>query len=137
MLKWAKPFGHCPSICAAYLSNMPLPIHRQLNQGFFPDIDFAITTPGDGPQLRASVKTVNTFTKGYEKQLTETLPEHVDTIITSTQNDIKAGRRPAVTTIDIRVPPGSAIPKTDLINTLRDRVPKDLQKYIKIMVNEF
>jgi len=65
------------------------------------------------------------------------LPEHVDTIITSTQNDIKAGRRPAVTTIDIRVPPGSAIPKTDLINTLRDRVPKDLQKYIKIMVNEF
>jgi hypothetical protein len=109
----------------------------QLNQGFFPDIDFAITTPGTGPQQRASVKSVNTRTKGYEKQLNETLPEHIETIVTSTKNDIKAGNRPAHTTVDIRVPPGSAVPISDLGKTLRDLVPKDVRKFIKIVISEF
>jgi hypothetical protein len=118
----------------------------QENRGFFPDIDFAIVTPGAGPQLRASVKSVNPFAKTYDNQLNVELPAHVNTIVTSTTNFIgkSAGLRPAdtharppVTTIDIRVPPGSAVPKRELEQTLRSLVPKELQKHIKIQVSEF
>lgn len=107
----------------------------QLDRGFFPQIDFALTSRH--PQMWASVKSVNPFARNYEMTLNEILPGHVDELVTGAYNSIKAGRSPGSIVLDVRLPPSSAVPKTDLLNTLRSRVPRDLQSLIKIRVEEF
>lgn len=107
------------------------------DRGFFPDIDFSLSTPGSGPQQRVSVKTVNPFTQGYEKQLGETLPAHVETIVTATDNLRRSGQRVPTTTVDVRMPPGSSVPGAALAQTLRALIPRDLAPYVKVQVGEF
>jgi hypothetical protein len=46
-------------------------------------------------------------------------------------------RPPSIITLNVLMPQGSAIARQGLAQTLRDLVPRFLQKYIKIQVEEF
>jgi hypothetical protein len=105
------------------------------DRGFFPDIDFG-RTPASGPQERVSVKTVSPFAKGYEKQISEKLPEHVESLVTGTLNSRRAGDD-VTTTLDVRMPAGSSVPARDLAATLRALVPQEARPYVKVVVDEF
>jgi len=109
----------------------------QLDRGFFPDIDFTLKTAGSDVVQRVSVKSVNPFAKAYEQQLTVDLPLHVETLVTGTVNTIKAGERAPSTILDIRVPRGASTPQDELATTLRDLIPSDMRRYIKVKVSEF
>jgi hypothetical protein len=105
------------------------------DRGFFPQIDFI--TPSASAEQRVSIKSANPYTKGYEKTLNEVLPSHLEDIVTGTDRYVVAGRRPPSITLHVLMPQGSAIPREALVQTLRELVPKHLQKYVKIQVEEF
>jgi hypothetical protein len=58
--------------------------------------------------------------------------------VTGTHRYVMAALRPPSTiTLNVLMPQGSAIAKQGLAQTMRDLVPRFLQKYIKIQVEEF
>lgn len=106
----------------------------QLDRGFFPQIDYAIQK--GGMQMQASLKTVNPFAKAYEKQLAETLPAHLEEIVTAVKNGRAGGLRVSVI-LDVRFPPGSAVARTDLQKTLGALIPSDIKGFVSALVDEF
>jgi hypothetical protein len=106
----------------------------QLDRGFFPDIDFALFK--NGLDQRVSVKTVDPFAKGFEKQISDTLPEHLETLVSGTING--RGRGHNITALlDVRMPLGTGVPRADLLKTLNDLIPKDIKKWVSVVVDEF
>jgi hypothetical protein len=106
-----------------------------LDRGFFPQIDFL--APSASAEQRVSVKTVNPYAKSFEETLSEKLPAHLEDIVSGTDRYVAAGRRPPSITLDVRIPPGAAVPGEALTETLRALVPYHLKRYIKISVEEF
>jgi hypothetical protein len=106
----------------------------QLDRGFFPDIDYRALK--QGLDQRASLKTVNPFAKGYEKQLTETLPAHLESLVTGTQNGRARGYK-ITALLDVRMPHGSDVAKAALVKTLKDLIPKDVKDFVTAVVDEF
>jgi hypothetical protein len=109
----------------------------QLDRGFFPQIDFAWTEMANGLGKRVSVKSWNLTSKGWERLYRDKgLIEHVDDLVSSTSRYVDAGLRPPPITLSVQIPQGLKWGK-DLLQTLRGQIPRDLQKYIKIEVQEF
>jgi hypothetical protein len=106
----------------------------QLHGGFFPDVDYSLLK--QGLDQRASLKTVSPFAKGYEKQLTETLPAHLESLVTGTKNGRARGYK-ITALLDVRMPQGSDIARADLLKTLKDLIPKDVKDFVAAVVDEF
>jgi hypothetical protein len=106
-----------------------------LDRGFFPEVDFALTSEAGVPLL--SLKTVNPYLKGYEDAVSEWLPDHVEEIVTSEINYVKRGYPPRRITLEVIMPQKTAIPAGDLLHTLQSQIPRNMRRYIKIQVNEF
>lgn len=104
----------------------------QLDRGFFPEVDFALTSEANSPLV--SVKTVSPFS---ERSLEENLPDHVREIVQGEINYIGRGNRARQITLHILMPRNSAIPAENLSGTLRWLIPPDLRRYIKIEISEF
>jgi hypothetical protein len=106
----------------------------QLDRGFFPQIDYAVQK--GGLQMQASLKTVNPFAKGYETQLSETLPHHLEEIVTAVENGRAGGFRVSVV-LDVRLPRGSAVPRAQLQKTLDALIPSHVKRFVTVKVEEF
>ncbi|MGZ8196424.1 MAG: hypothetical protein ACXWTH_12435 [Methylosarcina sp.] len=107
----------------------------QLDGGWFPDIDFRSLR--NALDQRVSLKTVDPFAKNYSTQLNETLVEHLETLVTGMRNSRARGYNNITVLLDVRMPLGTAIPRADLLKTLKDLIPKDLKQFVAALVDEF
>ena len=106
----------------------------QLDRGYFPDFDFTLLK--GGLDQRASGKTLSPFAKAYEKQISETLPAHLESLVTGIQNGRGRGYR-TTALLDVRLPLDSAVPRAALLETLKDLIPNDVRKWVSVVVDEF